>query len=98
MITKQQFVSVLADKYSIKVDPVTLEPVVSGAFVGGWSAFEDEKRRIQSTIAIVEKDKAFKCKQCGATYCVDCLMNFAPSHPVTGGKACFSCGGAFSEL
>ena len=98
VMTKQQFVSELAIKHSIKVDPVTLQPVISGAVFGGYGAFENEKTRIQSTIARVEKDRGFKCKQCGAIYCVDCLVNFAPSHPVTHGKACFSCGGAFSEL
>jgi hypothetical protein len=98
VLTKQQYVSELANKHSIRVDPATLQPVVSGAFFGGYSAFEDEKRRIQSTIAMIEKDRGFKCNRCGGTYCVDCLMNFAPLHPTSGGKACFSCGGAFSEL
>ena len=98
VLSRQQFISELADKHSIRVDPQTLEFIISGAFFGGWETVEDRKREMQSIFTKVENDRGVKCNGCGKIYCYDCVINFARPHPITGGKACFSCGGSFSEL
>lgn len=66
---------------------------MSGAFYG-YSAMEN----MQNKAAKLEGDKAIQCKSCGKIYCVDCLAKYAPMHPTSGGKACFSCGGSLQEI
>jgi hypothetical protein len=96
-LTRQQFINELADKHSIKVDYNTLNPILSGVFVGGYNSFEAKKNQILATYKDIEKKRAFKCISCGEVYCMDCLFRFAPSH-ANGGKACFSCNGTFTEI
>jgi len=66
---------------------------VSGAF-SGYGALQN----LQQKVAKMEGDKAIQCKSCGKVYCVDCLAIYAPQHPTSGGKACFSCRGSLQEI
>ena len=95
-LTRQQFISLLADKHKIKIDQHSLDPIISGGFGGGYNSVEATQRQTLKTYKKVEKDRAFKCSLCGKVYCMDCLFTRAPDH-VNGGKACPSCGGSFTE-
>ena len=66
---------------------------VSGAFSGYGSL-----QNVQQKVAKMEGDKAIQCKSCGTVYCIDCLAHYAPQHPTSGGKACFTCRGSLQEI
>lgn len=55
---------------------------------------EEIKRNLQRDINENASRCGFRCKQCGKVYCLTCLGKDAKTHPVTGGKACFACGGS----
>ena len=96
VLTRQQFIEELNEKHSIRVDPQTLNPIMSGAFVGGWNTVGSKQQEVLAIHKRLDLDRAYKCKNCGAVYCAECLVNFAPTH-ANGGKACFSCRGALAE-
>ncbi len=97
LLTKQEFIKELAEKHSIEVDPYNVDRFkVSGVF-SGYDAYNSSATAIQNTYNEVQKKRAFKCQSCGNTYCMECLLNYAPTH-YNGGKACLACRGAFMEI
>ncbi len=96
ILTKQQFIRELEEKHSIRVDPYNADKfAVSGVSIG-MNAYEKSMDRARATYENMQKQRAFTCQACGATYCMECLLKHAPSHP-NGGKACLSCHGVFAE-
>jgi DNA-directed RNA polymerase subunit RPC12/RpoP len=96
ILTKQQFIQELA-ALGIEVDPLNVDRYkVSGTYIGtGGDVYHAAVSGIQYDD--IQKKRGFKCHSCGNTYCMGCLVNYAPAH-ANGGKACLSCRGAFMEL
>lgn len=96
ILIKSEFITELAEKYSIEVDPNNVDLFrVSG--VGSFDAYEASVADTRVKYEEVQKKRAFQCQSCGATYCMECLLKEAPAH-ANGGKACFACLGALWEL
>ncbi len=96
ILTKSEFITELAEKYSIEVDPNNVDLFrVSGA--GGFDAYETSVANTRDKYEEVQKKRAFQCLSCGSTYCMECLLTAAPTH-ANGGKACFACRGSFMEI
>jgi DNA-directed RNA polymerase subunit M/transcription elongation factor TFIIS len=97
ILTKEEFIKELAEKYSIEVDPYNVDRFKVSGVSSGFDAYNRAIDSVQAKYNEVQKMRAFKCQSCGNTYCMECLLNYAPSH-YNGGKACLSCRGAFMEI
>jgi hypothetical protein len=93
LLTKPQFISTLAQS-GITVNPHNLDDYkASGRGIG---SYESVMNNIRTTYDNLQKRRAFACRSCGSTYCMECLLKYAPSS-ASGGKACPQCKGAFAE-
>ncbi len=96
ILSKAQFIQELAER-GIQVDPYNVDRFkVSGAAMG-FNPIDAFYSNAQETYNQIQKKRAFQCQSCRSTYCMECLLNYAPSHR-NGGKACLACRGAFAEL
>jgi uncharacterized membrane protein YhaH (DUF805 family) len=89
-LSRNKFVSELG-KLGLRINPQTNSITASGAFSG-----HAELDKLQRLSMKLENVSALKCTTCGNVYCLSCLVNYAPQHRTTGGKACFECGGAIN--
>ena len=96
ILTKRRFVEVLAEN-GIEVDPANVDSIRVSGVAGSYDAYLRGADSIRAQYDEIQKGRAFRCVNCGRTYCMDCLLHEAPPHP-NGGKACLSCGGAFAEV
>lgn len=93
-LTKPEFIGELAQN-GITVSPSNLDDYrASGRGFGNYGSVMND---IRTTYDNVQKRRAFICKSCKSTYCMECLMKYAPSS-ANGGKACPQCGGGFTEV
>jgi hypothetical protein len=91
ILSKENFLKEL-DKHGLKLNQQTNSITVSGSF-SGYTEIDKLQRLAQE----LESISALKCNSCGTIYCLSCLSNYAPQHPSSGGKACFSCNGSISH-
>lgn len=96
VLTKEKFVAELSGM-GMTLAPDGVNIVFSGTF-RGYDSLEDFQSASAARLQELEGMKAIQCISCGKIYCVDCLARFAPAHRTSGGKACFSCGGALREI
>jgi len=93
----------IALKYGLAINedgdvyrPMTARSGGSGADIAVEIARRNvEDAQIQREVNQTPNNLGFRCRSCGAVYCMTCLENYAPPHPGTGGKACPKCGGSF---
>jgi hypothetical protein len=90
----------LAKAYGATVDysgELTLPTpgMVSG---GGGMDFLQKYAELQRKIHENSSRCGFRCTQCGSVFCLTCLSKDGKTHPVTGGKACFKCGGSVKAI
>lgn len=96
VLTKEKFVAELSGM-GMTLAPDGVNITFSGAF-RSYGSLEDFQSASAARLQKLEGMKAIQCISCGKIYCVDCLARFAPAHRTSGGKACFSCGGALREI
>ncbi len=96
ILNKVQFVQELAE-HGIQVDPYNVDRFKASGVAIGSDPFNSFFSNAQETYNQIQKKRAFQCQSCRSTYCMECLLNYAPSHR-NGGKACLACRGAFMEL
>jgi hypothetical protein len=95
-LTRSEFIKELAEKHGISVDPNNIDRFrVSGVGMG-INAYDIAVSTVREKYERVQKKRAFRCRDCGAIYCMECLLKYSPAH-INGGKGCISCGGAFTE-
>lgn len=97
ILTKARFIQELAEKHGIQVDPYNIDRFKVSGVSAGFDPFNVFYSNTQAIYEQVQKKRAFQCQSCRATYCMECLLNYAPSHQ-NGGKACLSCRGAIMEV
>ena len=96
VLTKEKFVAELREM-GMTLAPDGTNISFSGTF-RGHDSMENYESVATARLQKLEGMKAIQCVSCGKVYCVDCLSRFAPAHHTSGGKACFSCGGALKEI
>ena len=97
ILTKREFIAELAEKHGIEVDPYNTDRFKVSGVSGGYDAYNSAVSNVHATYDAVQKRRAFQCRSCGNTYCMECLLNYAPAHD-NGGKGCLSCRGSFAEI
>ncbi|MDR2651693.1 MAG: hypothetical protein LBC68_05205 [Prevotellaceae bacterium] len=90
ILSRNKFISELR-KLGLRIDPQTNSITASGVY-GNYG----EIGNLQKLSMKLEDVTALKCNTCGNIYCLSCLVNYAPRHHSSGGKACFSCGGSIN--
>jgi hypothetical protein len=92
-LAKEQFIRELA-KEGVTVNPNNLDDYKASG--RGFGSYESVMNNIRATYDNVQKRRAFICKSCQSTYCMECLLKYAPSS-ASGGKACPLCRSSFAE-